>query len=427
MNDELELIRDGNGIAVIGDPGAIERFLTGQGITESRDLGLSRLGSTLSVGAAAAQSGATIAANSGRWIQLSQASAAALASGVPMAGSTPGLARAIMTNNGQISSILEYSRGAGAMLTNPAVLAGAAGIMAQLAMKQSMDEITAYLATIDAKVDDVLRAQKDEAVAGMIGAELEIDEAMILREEVGRVSEVTWSKVQGTSSTLKTTQAYALRQLDALADKMERHSKVGDLHDTFIDAEGTVEEWLAVIARCFQLQDALAVLELDRVLDSSPDELDAHRRGVELSRDKRRNVISQTTLGLLRRMDAAASSANSKVLLHPFAPGAIVQSGNGVAADVVAFHERLGIEGDRESISSRRWSEAAVDTKDKALEAGAEGVEAAAQLGAEGIRVASRLGTEGVTVAGKFGAAALSRGRSLRGRLFDSAADDDRD
>jgi hypothetical protein len=42
------------------------------------------------------------------------------------------------------------------------------GDMAQLAMKQSIDEITDYLAVIDAKVDAVLRAQTDAVVADMI-------------------------------------------------------------------------------------------------------------------------------------------------------------------------------------------------------------------------------------------------------------------
>ncbi|AMM20634.1 hypothetical protein AX769_11385 [Frondihabitans sp. PAMC 28766] len=420
MSHEIEIIRDDKGIAVIGDPDTVERFLTKQGVTKSRDLRLSRLASAFSVGAAATQSGAEIASMSGRWILLTQSSAAALSAGITMTGSTAGVARAIVTHNGKISNILEYVRGPGAVLANPAILAGAAGIMAQLAMKQSMDEITDYLATIDAKVDDVLRAQKDEAVAGMIGAELEIDEAMILRDEVGHVSEVTWSKVQGSSSTLKTTQAYALRQLDALADKMEKNARVGDLAETFDDAEGTVEEWLAVIARCFQLQDALAVIELDRVLDSAPDDLDAHRRGIAIARQKRLDVISQTTRGLLSRMDGAATSANAKVLFHPFAPGAIVHSSNDVATDVVMFHQRLGIDGERESIEARRWTEAATDAKDKALEKGTEGVEAASHLGAEGVKVASRLGAEGARVAGKFGAAALTRGLSLREKLAEA-------
>lgn len=68
--------------------------------------------------------------------------------------------------------------------------------MAQLAMQQARDEITDYLAAIDEKVDDALRAQKDAVLARMIGAGLVIDEAMTIRGHGGRESEVTWSKVQ---------------------------------------------------------------------------------------------------------------------------------------------------------------------------------------------------------------------------------------
>ena len=106
--------------------------------------------------------------------------------------------------------------GAGSLLTNPALLAGAAGIMAQVALQQTMDDITDYLAAIDEKLDDVLRAQEDAVRADMIGAGFDSDEAMTIREHAGRVSEVTWSKVQATSATIARTQAYALRQLDAL-------------------------------------------------------------------------------------------------------------------------------------------------------------------------------------------------------------------
>ncbi|MGK5643329.1 hypothetical protein ACSNOK_34415, partial [Streptomyces sp. URMC 126] len=89
------------------------------------------------------------------------------------------------------------------------ILTGAAGVMAQLAMQQAMDEITDYLKAIDAKVDDVLRAQKDAVLAYMIAAGDLLDEAMAVRESVGRVSEVTWSKVQGVGFTISRTQIYA--------------------------------------------------------------------------------------------------------------------------------------------------------------------------------------------------------------------------
>jgi rRNA processing protein Krr1/Pno1 len=263
------------------------------------------------------------------------------------------------------------------------MLAGAAGIMAQLAMQQAMDEITDFLAAIDEKVDDVLRAQKDAVLARMIGVGFVIQEAMTVRASRGRVDEVTWSKVQAAPATIAETQAYALRQLDALAEKMERKTKIGELAEAAKQADVKVREWLAVLARCFQLQDAIAVLELDRVLDASPEELDGHRLGLKAARKDRLDVISRCTEQLMARMDAAADTANSKVLLHPTTSPTVVQSREHVALTVADFHGRLGIESGRSSLEARRWVDAAAEFRDKALETGADRVDVARRLGNE--------------------------------------------
>jgi hypothetical protein len=387
MDDEIQLISDGDGLAVVGDPAAVERFLVSEGLP-SKDLGLHRLGSVLNTGAVVAQAGSEIAANSGRWVKLTKESAEALDKYNLMKGSSPGVSRAVLTDRGKIKGLVEIVKpgtlkGAGTLLSNPAVLAGAAGIMAQLAMQQTMDEITDYLATIDKKVDDVLRAQTDAVLADMIGVDFVIEEAMTIREQVGRVSEVTWSKVQGTTMTIARTQAYTLRQLDALAEKMERETKIGELATTANDAKAKVLEWLAVLARCFKLQDAIAVLELDRVLDASPDELDRHRLALRVARNNRLELISRSTERLMARMDAAAATANTKVLLHPTSSREVVRSSNTVANAVVDFHGRLGIESGRDSLEARRWVDAATDVRDKALDVGSDGVDTARRLGSE--------------------------------------------
>ena len=386
MDNEIQLISDGDGLAVIGTPTDVERFLVSEGLTSSKDLGLPRLGSVLSTGAAAAQAGSDIAANSGRWVKLTKESAQLVKKHGLRESSKTGLSTGVVKgNNGQIKGFVEFAKGPGSLLTNPALLAGAAGIMAQLAMQQTMDEITDYLATIDEKVDDVLRAQKDAVLADMIGVDLVIEEAMTIREQVGRVSEVTWSKVQATPVTIARTQAYVLRQLDALAEKMEHKTKIGDLAKTSKEAESKVQEWLAVLARCFQLQDAIAVLELDRVLDTSPEELDRHRLALRAARQNRLELISRSTERLMARMDAAAGTANTKVLLHPTTSRALVHSSNHVAIAVVDFHGRLGIERGRQSLEARRWVDAAAEVRDKVLETGAEGVDAARHLGNENL------------------------------------------
>lgn len=372
MSHEIELVSDGDGLAVFGDPDAVDLFLRTAGVP-SKELDLQqKLGSVLNTGSAAAQTGSQIAANSGRWVKLTEKSAEAMKVSHMMKGSSSGVQRAITTTKGgKITGILEFVKpgSIGSMLTSPAMLAGAAGVMAQLAMQQTMDEITDYLATIDEKVDDILRAQKDAAIAEMIGVGFVIDEAMTVREHTGRVSDVTWSKVQGTAQDIAAAQGYALRRLDALAEKLEKKQRnVGDVADAAAAAEATVEEWLAVLARCFQLQDGLAVLELDRVLDSSPAELDRHREGLQAARRKRRAQIAATTHSLLSRMDAAASTANEKALLHPFKAGNVVRSGNEVATDVVVFHERLGSDTTRQEIEAKRWVEAVDDARHDAVD-----------------------------------------------------------
>ena len=254
--------------------------------------------------------------------------------------------------------------------------------MAQVAMKQSMDEITDYLAKIDEKLDDVLRAQKNAVLARMKGVALVIEEAMAIRSR-GRVDDITWSKVHGAPTTIADTQAYALGELDALAEKLERKSKVGDLATLAAEVEASLGEWLAVLARCFQLQDAIAVLELDRVLDASPEELDGHRLGLRAARQLRLKHISRSTEHLVDRMDAAARTANAKVLLHPTKSPVVVQSSNQVSIGVDEFHQRLGLVSDQRSSDARRWAEAAGDVRDSALETGSKGVDAAKRLGVD--------------------------------------------
>ncbi|WP_405790611.1 hypothetical protein OG753_28180 [Streptomyces sp. NBC_00029] len=408
MDDEIQLIRDGDGLMVIGNQETVDRFLVAEGL-RSKGPGPRRLRSAFGNAAGTAQAGSDIAAGSRRWVKLTKESARRVDQYGLRESATTGLSTGVLKgDSGQIKGFVEFAKRSGPLRTNPAVLANVAAIMAQLAMQQAMDEITDYLAAIDEKVDEVLRAQNDDALSKMIGAELAIEEAITIREQVGRVSEITWSKVQGTSTTIATTQVYALRRLDALAERMERKAKIGDLAEAAKEAESKAQEWLAVLARCFQLQDAIAVLELDRVLDTASEDLDRHRLGIRIARQNRLELISRSTERLVARMEAAASEANAKVLLHPAKSPAVVQSSNHVVTGVHDFHGRLGIEAGRRPSETRRWAAAAAEVRDKALETGAKGVGAARSLGNEAL---DRAGS----VKHKLSSGISERARRLRG------------
>ncbi|MEU8869338.1 hypothetical protein [Streptomyces umbrinus] len=408
MDNEIQLISDGDGLTIVGSETDVEHFLVSEGLS-SNGLGLRRLKSVAGTGAVVAQAGSDIAAESACWVKLTRESAQVVKKYGLRENSKTGLSTgAVKGPKGQVKGFVEFAGGPRSRLGNPAVLAHVAGVMAQLAMQQAMDEITDYLATIDEKVDDVLRAQQDAALSDMVGAELVVEEAMTIREQVGRVSEITWSKVQATPGTIAATQVYALRRLDALAEKMERKTKIGDLADAAREAESKTQEWLAVLARCFQLQDAIAVLELDRVLDAAPEEVDQHRLGIRIARQKRLDLISRSTERLVARMNGAAGVANAKVLMHPTKSPAVVQSSNHVVTGVRDFHGRLGIESGRRSSETRRWAAAAAEARDKALDAGAKGVGAARSLGNETLDRAS-------SVKGKLSSGIAERARRRRG------------
>jgi len=193
--------------------------------------------------------------------------------------------------------------------------------------------------------------------------------------------------VQGTSMVIARTQAYALRRLEALVDRTERSTKVGTLADALGDADGEAQEWLAVLARCVQLQEELGVLELDRVLDSTPDQLDQHRHALAAARSARRAIIAQATERLLTSLRAAGGDANRRVLFHPNASPAVVRTSNRIAADVGELRAVVGVAEATEALDVRRWGDAATEAGTRALEAGTDGVGDAIRVGGTAIRI----------------------------------------
>ena len=174
MSDEIQLISDDNGLAVIGPGSAVELFLTTYGF-ESRELPPARLFSVIGGVGNAGNTTATVAENSGRWAQITEKPARQIKQFGLMKSRETGLSLATVTSpeTGRIKAAVEFAKGPqelGPIIGNPAALGSLAGMMSQYAMQQEMEEITDYLAVIEEKVDDILRAQKDAALAKMIGA-----------------------------------------------------------------------------------------------------------------------------------------------------------------------------------------------------------------------------------------------------------------
>jgi len=152
MRNGIQLISGGDGLAVIGDQAAVDKFLESKGLlASSRQLDLRRLKPLLTVASDASQTASDIAANSGRWLKLTKESARRVAEHGLMETKTPGVSHVMVGVPGKVQNWLQTEQGLGSLAGNPAVLSGVAGVMAQAAGQQAVAEIADYLAKIDEK------------------------------------------------------------------------------------------------------------------------------------------------------------------------------------------------------------------------------------------------------------------------------------
>jgi hypothetical protein len=364
MTDEIELICDGEGLAVLGDPTAVKRFLDSEGLrTQSQELRLERLGAALETGSNIAELVSDIYANTGRYVRLTKESAEDVRRFGLMPTSVKGISHAIIGEPGSISKWIQIEDGPASLFMNPAVLSGVAGIMAQIARQQEVRALKKLLVSIDGKLDDLRRGQRDEILAKMDRAVSVIGEAMIIRERGGD-RETAWRKVENEVGTIAEVQANALRKIEALADKVgdvDDGTGVGFLKKTTNEIESKVGVWLAVLAQCFRLENERAILELDHVLATNPRHWDGHRIGLSEALHEKRDKAVRKTMDLLERLDRAGTVARSNIILHAPAARSVIDSVNTTNKSLEEFHALLGGESHWKKLVSVRWKDAIRD------------------------------------------------------------------
>lgn len=282
MANEIEIVSDGEGAFVAGDRSAVERFLGHVGLSsEVEKLPLSRLAPMLKSTGEVAQRASEISEKSGYYLKLTPEAYKRLKeAGGLMPTKTKGVSHAMLGQTGKKSlKWLQVEDGPSALLTKPAVLSGIGGLMSQLAQQAEAAELKALLLRLVEKLDDVRRAQRDEVLAKMHGAAAAIEEATTIRQYGGDPNTL-WAKVSGASQTIHEVQSQALLELAGLAAKVEGKTKTGELKKAAREIEREIAVQLAILGRCFELQDKFRVIELDHVLAAAPENLEGHRLGV---------------------------------------------------------------------------------------------------------------------------------------------------
>lgn len=257
----VTIIQDEQGIVFLGDAGTIDLWLKDEGF-DSKAFTAKAI-QTVSSASKGAQAAGNAMAESGRWVKLTKESAELVAKYGKNCKKGPFQAGVVRQPNGRIIKHLQFTQPG---QLNPAMLTGISGVMAQMALEQAVSEITDYLKEIDAKLDDLLRDQKDQTVSKLAGISHMIDETMLIYQQVGSISATTWSKMSGCPQDIATIQAYAIAKIKSLTEKAEREQAEREQDPKQVrpltqQIRQEIHQWLGMLASAVKMQDQVSCKE----------------------------------------------------------------------------------------------------------------------------------------------------------------------
>lgn len=387
-NQDITVITDEQGLLFLGDQTAITSFLDENHLA-SRAFTARAAG----VAGAAVKAAGEASESSGRWVKLTKESAELVKRYGKKGGLQPGV---VQKKNGQIVKWLKFETPGD--LFSPAMAAGVGGVMAQMALEQSIKEITDYLADIDEKVSDLLRDQKDQAVSELMGVILELDEASAIRTKTGTLSDAVWSKVAPCAQTTSKALAYALAKLGGIVDKLLRAGNVDDLDRVLGPARDDMVAWFAVAAQAIKTRDRLSVIELERALAEVPEVVGEHRSAIVEARKERLQRVRDCVDQFRVSLEKASETARGDKLLHPVKADRDIEKLEGLMALTDRFATCLDLEMQSRAIEhAQSWDkvvgEFAGEVAAGAVDLGGQVLKGAADFGGKALEGAKDLGS----------------------------------
>ena len=133
-----------------------------------------------------------------------------------------------------------------------------------------------------------------------------------------------------------------------------------------------IHQWLGMLASAVRMQDQVSCIELARVYQEEPEQLEAHKKGIVLARNKRLAEIEQSLNALGRQLETKAGIVGGKVLLNPYSSPHAIANIESITSNLNAFASTLQLEHIHLHVEDGpTWIEAAgkaVDDTGKALQ-----------------------------------------------------------
>ncbi|MDO4606006.1 MAG: hypothetical protein Q4B12_01630 [Bowdeniella nasicola] len=360
MSEEVSVVSDDQGTLIFGNENSVQQFCERHGLTEwSHEIPRARLGRWLRLGAQTLSEVNQIAQQSGVYIKLTPDSAAALkAAGGLMPTATKGISHVMLGKTGTRSlKWLQADTRTSALAHNPAVLRGVSGLLTSLSQQLEAQELNEFVARIDAKLDEVLRNQRNETLAKIQTAADQIEDALTSLDSDGDPQTI-WELVRSANERITTVQNEALNNLNSVVEIAKVADSNRQLKKLSYDLEGRVNLWLSVLARCFELKDQFNIIELDHVIMTAPDKYNGHCTALANNRQRRQRRILTVTSSLLSELDKAGALAIGRTIVHPQVAKQLVNAVNSAATEIDGFCRPLGITNAHPELVAIPWRHA---------------------------------------------------------------------
>lgn len=367
MSSDIEVYGDNDGLILLGDAEDIRQILAELQITEEQAMDISN--ATIFRNAHRATEMLQIAQErSGRWVKLTKESAEKARKHGLLRNNATGNFVGVIGKGGKkgIKGNVQFEKITGGL--SPVKLANIETLMLTMALEQTMKEMTDYLKQIDAKVDQVLRQQKNAELAKFLSVDGLISEAEAELRCIGTLSDATWDQLGSSAQTVNEVHQYALLQLKDIADKISSSpSKPRATKSTLLKARSDIGDWLSVAADCLHLRGRIDMLKVQRFIDTDID-LDSFNKHCHLIANNRRTRYCSITdiTAMLQQAIKQAVQGNDgtmRVILSPIDAPSIMREGNEIMDILARFDKALGEEYDVTHFTEKQWNEAMGEIK----------------------------------------------------------------
>lgn len=356
---DISLYVDGRNALVAGDPTAVAELFRKLDVKEERR---SNLGSGVADLLAAISGVAATANIEGNSFHMTPESYARylelLGSTKEKAGIVAGVLR---QPDGSIDTIIELVKSSP---INSASVANVQLMAATLAIRAALNDLTVLVEAVDAKLDTVIRDNRDKALGNVQGTTRVLDKAFGYFEETGRLNDALWDQVSGQAAALAQAHAVALNHLNTIADGLTVKNFGKRVNNAETAARGELKHWLVIGAVALTNMVRMDALEAVRSVQDGSDSA-AHERHIAKARERRMTTTSTAIQNLSDAISKAVDVDSFTRITNPLEMPKLYTAAEEIQRLLRVFSSSFGMP-EPASIERTHWHESVIRLGQKA-------------------------------------------------------------